>query len=411
MRTGLLFVGLMVAACALPASAAPTGNALNTIDGATLQRLVETTSRELLVPGAVVVLRTPHGAFTASYGTTQRGITAPPTADTRFRIASNTKTMTAAVIMQLAQEGKLSLSDSISKFVAGVPNGDKITIAELLEMRSGLYNFTDAPELAATIDRDPAKVWTPQELLGIAFARPPNFAPGAAYEYSNTNYVLLTLVVEKVDRTSLKQSMQHRLFGPLHLQNTEFPDSTVNTIPTPFSHGYLYGSSSIALFGEPPYTPAMQAAARAGTLQPNDYTNVNHSFAQGAGGAISSANNLATWIEALVSGRVLKTKYQKIWLDSPRPKDPRNPNSQKYGYGIEKFHWATNTLYLHGGETAGYNSEMCYDPGNHVTIVVWTNLTVAPFPKETPTANALLLAVLDRIYKVSPLTPRLNGEP
>ena len=88
----------------------------------------------------------------------------------------------------------------MSKYVPGVPNGANITIAELLEMRSGLYNYTDAPEIAASMDRDPTKVWTPQELLAIAFARPPNFPPGTAYEYNNTNYVLLGLIAEQVDR-------------------------------------------------------------------------------------------------------------------------------------------------------------------------------------------------------------------
>ena len=127
------------------------------------------------------------------------GATTPPRADTHFRIASNTKTMTAAVIVQLAQEGKLSLDDPVSKYVPGVPNGDNITIAELLEMRSGLYNYTDAPELSASLDRDPTKVWTPDELLAIAFAHPPNFPPGTAYEYNNTNYALLGLIAEKVD--------------------------------------------------------------------------------------------------------------------------------------------------------------------------------------------------------------------
>ena len=85
--------------------------------------------------------------------------------------------MTAAVIMQLAQEGKLSLDDPVSKYVPGVPNGDNITIAELLEMRSGLYNYTNAPEVSASMDRDPTKVWSPAEVLAIAFARPPTSRP------------------------------------------------------------------------------------------------------------------------------------------------------------------------------------------------------------------------------------------
>jgi D-alanyl-D-alanine carboxypeptidase len=114
-------------------------SALKPIDQASLQAMVETTAKELMIPGAVVLLRTPQGEFTVSYGTTLLGANSPPRADTHFRIASNTKTMTAAVIVLLAQQGKLSLNDPVSKYVPGVPDGDKITITELLNMRSGLY--------------------------------------------------------------------------------------------------------------------------------------------------------------------------------------------------------------------------------------------------------------------------------
>jgi D-alanyl-D-alanine carboxypeptidase len=157
-------------------------SALKPINQAALQATVEMTAKKLMVPGAVVLLRTPQGDFTVTCGTTKLGATVPPRADTHFRIASMTKTMTAAVVMQLAQEGKLNLGEPISKYVPGVPNGDNITIAELLEMRSGLYNYTDAPELSACLDRDPAKVWTPDEVLAIAFKRPPNFPPGTTYQ-------------------------------------------------------------------------------------------------------------------------------------------------------------------------------------------------------------------------------------
>jgi len=122
-------------------------SALKPIDQAALQAAVDATAAELLVPGALVILSTPQGEFTVSYGTTTLGTTIPPRADTHFRIASNTKTMTAAVIVQLAQEGRLDLDDPVSKYVSGVPDGDQITIADLLKMRSGLYNYTDAPDL------------------------------------------------------------------------------------------------------------------------------------------------------------------------------------------------------------------------------------------------------------------------
>jgi D-alanyl-D-alanine carboxypeptidase len=115
------------AASAIPQPAfSPGSSTLKSIDQAALQALVDTTARELLVPGAVVLLRTPQGEFTAIYGTTLLGTASPPSPDTHFRIASNTKTMTAAVIMQLAQEGKLTLDDPVSRYVPGVPNGDNI---------------------------------------------------------------------------------------------------------------------------------------------------------------------------------------------------------------------------------------------------------------------------------------------
>ena len=92
------------------------------------------------------------------------------------------------------------------------------------------------------------------------------------------------------------------------MQDTLLPASTLNTLPDPYSHGYLYGSSSVALVGEPPYSPEVQAAARAGTLLPKDYTGVNHSYAAAAGGVISTANDLATWIKALVAGSVFNAE-------------------------------------------------------------------------------------------------------
>ncbi len=382
--------------------------ALKPIDQAALQAMVATTAKDLLVPGAMVLLQTPQGEFAVSYGTTQLGTTTSPLADTHFRIASNTKTMTAAVIMQLAQEDKLSLDDPVSKYVSGVPNGDNIMIAELLEMRSGLYNYTDAPEFSPSLDRDPTKIWTPDELLAIAFEHPPNFAPGTAFEYNNTNYALLGLVIEKVDGRPLATALHDRLFGPLGMTNTMLPAATSNSIPKPHSNGYLYGSCSVALLGSPPYSPEVQVAARAGTLLPNDYTNLNHSFAAAAGGVISTASDLAVWIRALTTGRVLNAEYQRRWLDSVQLEDPSKPDGQRYGYGIAQLHWGPNAIYFHGGETPGYNSFIGYDPTNQVTLVVWTNLTVSL--DESPTANALMLKVLDQIYFVSPLNQRQSKD-
>lgn len=397
-----MITGCSAASSPAPATSAPAGTtqagapALKRIDPAALQATIDATAKELLIPGAVVVLRTPQGSFTAASGTTVRGAESPPGADTYFRIASNTKTMTAAVIVLLAQEGKLRFGDPVSKYVPDVPNGERITIAELLTMRSGLYGYTLAPEVAATLDADPAKVWTPQEVLAIAFRHPPLFPPGTAYDYSNTNYALLGLVAEKVEGRPLAESFQERLLRPLGLAHTVLPASDDSSMPDPHSHGYMYGGSAFAL-DDIPYPPDMQAAARAGTLQPADYTDQNPSYATAAGGAVSTADDLATWIRALVEGRVFDADYQRRWLDSVQPEDPVNTGGQEYGYGITRQRFGPNvSMYYHGGELPGFNSFIGHDPVNKVTLVIWTNLTLSLDGGHT--ANALLLRVLDQVY-------------
>lgn len=378
--------------------------ALKPVDQAALHAVVEKATKAMLVPGAVVMVRSPQGSHTVAVGTTELGKQTPPAADTHFRIASNTKTMTGALIVLLAQDGKLTFSDPVSAYVPDVPNGADITVADLLKMRSGLYNYTSAPEFAAALDADPAKAWTPQQALAIAFAHPPNDPPNTVYEYNNTNFALLGLIAEKAGGRPLAAQFQDRLFKPLGLQQTSLPSSDDASIPEPYSHGYMYGGSAYAMVDDP-YPADIKAAARAGDLAPTDYTNENPSYAHAAGGVISTADNITTWIRALVSGRVFDADYQQQWLDSPQSEDPENPDGQKYGYGISYQRFSpTAAMYYHGGEMPGFNSFMGYDPDNDVSLVIWTNLTISPLDDKT-TAQALLPIVLDEIYTGLSLAP------
>ncbi len=374
----------------------PTPSALKPIDPAALQSAVARAAKKLMVPGAVVLLRTPQGTFRATVGTTELGTAKQPTTGDHFRIASNTKTMTSALIILLAQDGKLRLSDPVSAYVPGVPNGDHITIAELLKMRSGLYNYTDAPELSAAMDADPGKAVTPQAMLAIAFRRPPNFAPDASFEYNNTNYVLLGLVAEKVGGRPLAQQLRDRLFAPLGLTGTSLPGPDDLSLPAPYSHGYMYGGTAYALVDRP-YPADMQAAARSGKLRPVDYTHQSPSYATASGGVISTADDLSTWIRALVTGKVLNPAFQQQWFHSLQAEDPAAPDGRKYGYGITYQRFGQNaSMYYHGGELPGFNSFIGHDPANDVTLVVWTNLTVSPDGKAT--AIALLPTILNQTY-------------
>jgi len=384
-------------------SLAPKNSALKTIDPQAFQTVVEAAVKQLKVPGAMVLLRTPQGNFNAGVGTTELGVHIPPAANTHFRIASNTKTMTGALIVLLAQDGKLKLSDPVSTYIPDVPDGENITVAQLLKMRSGLYGYTADPALAAAMDANPGKAWTPQEVLAIAFRHPPQFAPDASYEYSNTNYALLGLIAEKVGGRPLAQQFADRLFGPVGLTQTSLPAADDTSMPAPYSHGYMYGGSFYAL-ADDPYPADMQAAAQAGTLQPVDYTNQNSSYATAAGGAISTADDLAAWMKALVSGKVFNADYHQQWLTSRQPEDPAAPDGQKYGYGISYQRFSPSAaMFYHGGELPGFNSFMGYDPDNDVALVIWTNLTLSPDGRTT--AQAMLPTVLDEIYAGLSLAP------
>ena len=188
-----------------------------------------------VIPGAVVLIeKGGEGRWLQAFGTSTEGV--PVKTDDYFRVGSNTKTMTATVILQLMQEGKLKLDDPVSKYYSGVPNGDTITIAQLLGMRSGLPNYTYDPAFV----KQPQKVWKPEELLALSFAKPVDFAPGAQFEYSNANYIVLGLIIEKLTGMSAPDAFQKRIFEPLGLKHTSLPALTDNKIPDPHAHGYMY---------------------------------------------------------------------------------------------------------------------------------------------------------------------------
>jgi D-alanyl-D-alanine carboxypeptidase len=168
-----------------------------------LQPQLEQLVQELFVPAAVVVVLSPElGDWATTFGTRSLDSGQPVTLSDHVRIGSNTKTMTGTIILQLVEEGKLDLDDSISKFRPDVPNGDQITIRNLLTMRSGLYNYSESVELNRSLDETPLRVWSPDELLAIAFRQPPLFEPGSKYSYSNTNFILLGEVIEMLTGNS-----------------------------------------------------------------------------------------------------------------------------------------------------------------------------------------------------------------
>ncbi|MGH7919050.1 MAG: serine hydrolase domain-containing protein [Candidatus Dormibacteraceae bacterium] len=346
---------------------------------AALQKQIPTVMKKNAIPGTVVLIESPSkGNWSATFGTAVIGKKVPMSMDDYFRVGSNTKTMTSTVILQLAQEGKLKLDDPISKFQPEVPNGQNITIAQLSEMRSGLYSYSFDPGFNATLDRDPQKAWSPQELLAIAFSHPADFAPGTQYEYSNTNIVLLGLVIEQLTGMPAAEAFQKGIFGPLGLKHTSLPKPTDSSIPDPHAQGYQFGTN-VATIDSYAVAPAHLPAALDGTLQPINDTNANPSWAFTAGGAISTVGDLALCVKALVRGGLLDKKFQALRLDSVQPTAPGQTGSAGYGLGIAEF---GPHIYGHDGQLPGYSTFMAYDNEQGITIIIGTNLSASPVDGE-----------------------------
>ena len=350
--------------------------------------------KENAIPGAVVLIKSPaKGNWSATFGTAEIGKKVPMSMDDYFRIGSNTKTMTSTVILQLVQQGKLKLDDPISKYQPDVPNGQNITIAELSEMRSGLYSYTFDPGFNKTLDSDPQKAWTPDELLAIAFSHPPDFPPGARWEYCNTNIVLLGLVIEQLTGMSAAEAFQKRIFGPLKLTHTSLPKNTDSSIPGPHAQGYQFGTNveTINSYAVP---PAQLPAALDGTLKPINNTNANPSWAWTAGGAISTPDDLAVYVKALVAGGLLDNKTQQLRLDSVQPTVAGQPGSVGYGLGIARF---GPNIYGHDGQIPGYSTFMAYDLKQDITIIIGTNLAASPVDGENA-AVVLAKAIITTLH-------------
>ncbi|MCU1627995.1 MAG: beta-lactamase [Pseudonocardia sp.] len=305
-----------------------------------------------------------------------------------MRVGSNTKPMTGRVILQLVQEGKLSLDDPVSKLRPDVPDGANITIRGLLSMRSGLYNYSETLELNQLQDSDPERVYTPEELLTMAYKRPPLYPPGRGYNYSNTNFVLLGLIIEQATGRPVAEEFQSRIFGSLGMTGSSMPAATDASIPDPHPQGYTYGIN----VGTIVLPATIQAQAKAGTLAPFDVTKDNESWRWTAGSAISTADDLAEFVQALGGGGLLDPAMQKERLESMQPTMPGIPDSPGYGLALAKL----GSLYGHTGEIPGYDSFMGYDPDRKITVVVWA--TNAPAADGRAPATELARTVISRLY-------------
>ena len=310
-------------------------------------------------PGAVVAVRTSEGTWVATLGYQDWDRTKPMTADVNQRIGSVTKTFTVTALLQLAEEGVLSLDDPIEKYVPGMPNGDA-TLGQLAEMRSGIPSYTFDEGFQTTLFSDPNHVWEPQQLVDLVKGQDPMFAPGAMTFYSNTNLVLLGMVIEQVTGEPIAEVMKEKIFEPLQLEHTIMP--TDGTYPAPHPQGYT-----------------MQGVDGD---TPTDATDWNPSWGWTAGSMISNLDDMLVWGEALATGEgILSPGAQAERLDSfdfdipvyrgPGETAPQTP-ARAYGLGLGlALDW-----YGHEGELPGFNTFVQHYEPTGITLVVMVNADI-----------------------------------
>jgi D-alanyl-D-alanine carboxypeptidase len=295
-----------------------------------LQRLVAQLVHDG-APGALAVVRTPTGVRRAAGGLAELDPRVSMRANDHFRIASVTKTFVATIVLQLAAEGRLSLDDAVERWLPGlVPGGRAITLRALLNHTSGLYDYTDDPAFVAARIADPGREWSPRELVAVATSHAPKFPTGTGWWYSNTNYVLLGLVIEAVTGRTLADELRTRIFEPLGLASTSFPTGT--DIAPPFAHAYFVSR------------PPLQF--QAGTLI--DISTTVSPSAWGAGQIVSSADDVTRFFAALMRGRLLPRRELSEMKTTVAP--------YGYGLGLRTTYTRCGKAYGHEGDFVAYRT-------------------------------------------------------
>ncbi|MEU6881570.1 serine hydrolase domain-containing protein [Streptomyces sp. NPDC046712] len=284
-------------------------------------------------PGAMARYTGPGGVQTQALGVRDRVSGAAMDTQARFRIGSVSKTFSSVVLLQLVDEGRLELDTAVNSYLPGLLPDDRITVRHLLTHRSGLADYTNAmfnhtvPGFEAVRNR----VFSYQELVDLSLSEPRTTEPGVAYKYSNTNFVVVGMLIEKATGRPVAKEYQRRIIKPLGLRNTSYvhPETRIKGL---HARGYLHPDESGA--------PLV------------DSTEQTVSWAQSAGAVISNPADLNTFTTALMRGRLLSPRM----LDAMTTVTPTDTtNTRFYGLGLRRYDLSCGTqVYGHTGTVQGF---------------------------------------------------------
>ncbi|TMR93163.1 beta-lactamase family protein [Nonomuraea basaltis] len=329
-----------------------------------LQKAIE----ELVDAGFVGVSLRVHderGEWAGSAGAAELGGSAKPPIDGHVRIGSNVKTFIATLVLQLVAEGKVGLDIPAADYLPEFGLDERITVRMLLQHTSGVFNFSGEvyddgtvvhgiPVPYGTTGKEWVdnrfKIYRPQELVELALSKPARFEPGTGWSYSNTNYVLARLLIEKVTGRPVAEEMRRLILGPLGLSGTVVPDASPE-IPAPHAHAYYRYED-------------------AGEQKTIDVTRQNPSWISSGGDMISTTQDLHTFISALMSGKLLPAE---LLAEMCTPHPTGIPNMD---YGLGVFVLTTtggDTVISHNGAAVGHAALMYSTPDGSKTLTAALN--------------------------------------
>lgn len=379
----MVVVSVLSTGCATTATAperqayapAEDSRLLDPIRAGLLDQAIPDAMESAGIPGAMVGIWSSGGDYVKAFGFADRATSSPMRVDFYSRIGSVTKTFTATAVLKLVDEGRLRLDDPIAAYLDGVPNGEAITVRQLLTMSSGLVDYSKVEGFEQIVAADPQREFPTEELLYLAFTAPTQFAPGERFEYSNTNYILLGMLVERITGRPLPDYLTENVLDPLDLNETAFPLGT--QFPIPHALGYTESFED----GGPPQDSSGWTASIVGA----------------AGAMTSTLADMRKWMPALATGSLLSPELQQQRLQTlPEPGGPAD-----FGYGMGIF---TVAGWIgHNGSVPGYQTVAVYLPERQTTLVVMINTDI-PAPDGSDPSEALATAITsvitpDNVYK------------
>ncbi|WP_432161437.1 serine hydrolase domain-containing protein [Streptomyces sp. NRRL F-5630] len=312
----------------------------------------------------------------------------------RFRIGSNTKTVTATLVLQQVAQQKISLDDTVEKWLPGlVEGGADITVRMLLNHTSGLGDFLLTPQFLPSLTGQGKRTWTPRELLAITPAQDPPAGPGTTYSYSNANYEALGLILEKATGSSLAGLIEQKITKPLGMKDSYLATNA------DWGTGENRGKQHVTGY-EPDAARLKQILSAtvdlpdgvgfAGAERPDDNVDtaaIDPSWSWAAGGMVSTAADWQTFLTALNSGELLpepQLKQMRTTVDAPE-------EGGGYGLGLMRVDTACGTVWGHTGGLPGYSSEIYTDATGTRSVAVFTSTNFGIKEKKAAATNKALV--------------------